>query len=784
MNKCLCLLILCGLCLLSACRDNDEAFRHDSSDQLVTVDRQQLLFESQARYNRFTVDDRVADAVIGVRSSGSDWLTLISDTLASDGIVEFYTEANDETERRSTVLTFFLQDDPLRTTEIEVVQKGRGENDENVDDDPLSDFRVGWGFNAFDEYKSQRSICKKIIDVNRLKTFDSDTTFNAVQEILRGQETFDYKCAYSLQEISSLMTGEMTEQTKILGVKKTVHRFSSVSEKRVNEQSYGYARLQKTVASRSIDAGVITYLTSDKEVIARKRLPFTSDFYTVYDKINAASGKDRETLIDKMLLDYGTHLVIDASVGCMIDYVICFDKRTTDRLEQSTSEQSKYVFGKMKKNELTQDLARQVTSKISHNNSFHIEGGSNESRKALEDAIGHMQSGAQISSDLLYAWMATASATVLNDPEQRKNLNIVDYNFIPIWELFADKTVRAMILEKVNAMSEQSNNAFTENELGIDNYLIDLREHGLRTFKDDENATLVKVLYGKDVPLIEVCNEYVPKLRTDKRVTVFYPIRNGRTDIGQGIFPGDGEGNTPAFLTFSGGEVYVNPIKGMGYYDIIDSLYYLNGNLYVESYGIKVRTLVAPKVVEQYFNIKASKFTYPIVKIGSGYWTRSCIQESMGFGFTRYGSFQVREKVLDNVLYANIFDSNKPLFLANNKSEYGKATDDIYHKRILWYLPVATDRESLVTYLGRNLKSAFKGQVAGFDASFLGYYDNAGKKVVDKDVCYIAFKEMVDANTGEVMKLMKDYTWEKVSIGWNNKYYPVRMFRTNYYQYK
>lgn len=787
--------MICGACLvgLSACHDDD--FPVETPGWSVTTNPSELLFDSNARYNHFTVASAESGEGLRVSVPEGSWVELMVDTVPRDGIVEFYAEANTGTERRQVALTVSSLSDPSRSVELILTQRGPGEDDENGDeDDPLSDFSVGWGFNVYAEYENPRSLCKRIIDVNALSAFDSDTTFQSVQETLRGKEIFEYQCAYSLQEMSSKLSSDMVKETGILGMKKTIHRYSKISKNSTSEQSYGYARMAKTVASRSIDVGALAYLVADREVIAQDKLPFTPKFKSLYKNILETSGDERDKWIDTMLTRYGTHVVVDASVGCMIDYVVCFDKHETHNLEVSTSEQCKYVFGRLTKSDVTQNVEEQVTSEISNDNSFFIEGGSSETKEALKNAISNMDSCDQVSASLMRDWMASVTASDLDDSDKRKNLGIVDFDFIPIWELFADTDVRNSILYRVLAMGNQSNCDFTDAELGTDNYQIDLTGSALSKFGTGEDATLVKVLYGNGVPLMEVCNEFVPKLRGDKRVTVFYPIRNGRTDIGQGFFPGDGEGNPPAFLTFSDGEVYVNPLTGASYHQVVNTVYYLHGNLYTENYGIPTREVESPQVEEQYFQLIASSVRYPIVKIGSGYWTRQNMKEEMSFGVTMNGRFQTRERLVNGMLYANIYESNKPLFLSNNEDVYGTAQDAAYHERVLWYLPVAKDRSAFTTYLGNNLKAAFKGQVSGFEADFAGYYghyDVDSGKDLGNDMlrdtvvcCYIAFKTDVDASQGEALMLTKDYQWKKADANaGNNNYYPVRLFRTNYYQY-
>ena len=114
---------------------------------------------------------------------------------------------------------------------LHVRQRGLGEMNTNdgEDPDPTSDYRVGWGFNAFEEYKSLNSLRGKIIDGNKLEQYDSDTTFNSMQEAVRSSEVFQVMSAWSLQEMASKLTKEMTTQVNVLFVKKTtkVKRFCS-----------------------------------------------------------------------------------------------------------------------------------------------------------------------------------------------------------------------------------------------------------------------------------------------------------------------------------------------------------------------------------------------------------------------------------------------------------------------------------------------------------------------------------------------------------------------------
>ena len=116
----------------------------------------------------------------------------------------------------------------------------------------------------------------------------------------------------------------------------------------------------------------------------------------------------------------------------------------------------------------------------------------------------------------------------------------------------------------------------------------------------------MKVLYRDKTPIMEICSEYVPKIRTDRRITMFYPINNGRTNHGQGLFPGDRDGNRPAFVSFYQGQCYVEPIENYGYYDQVTKAYYMHGNLYERDFGIYCRPMAKYTVVPHQLQFNAS----------------------------------------------------------------------------------------------------------------------------------------------------------------------------------
>lgn len=783
---------LLALLAFASCHDGDDFEPTLNGGWGISVDDESLVIDRYRRYNNFTVTQNGEQDTALVVTADADWLTLTTDTLPQDGIVDFLAEENDGTKSRTANITLRSADNPEHTATISVRQKGMGDYDDNSDKE--SDYAVGWGFNAYDEFKNSASVKGKIIDDAKLQAFDSDTTFNSIQGSMRGQSSFDIYTAYSLQEMSSTLTKTTEETSGFLFYKKTIKRYEKICTNKASEQLYGYARLTKVVAQRSIDQGALEYILNDENIIKSKRQPFTTEFREIFNDITGSSGTWQDSLIKTMLNRFGTHIIINASVGGAIDYMVTFSRSAASSFEQSCKEQCSRMFGRSSSSS-DEKIAQSATSSVNNSNAIQISGGSEATRSALAKSIEGMTQADQLDSKKLADWDASISSSCLDNATSRKNLDIVDFLFIPIWKVFPTAELQNKVTSLVLEMGENSNTCFSDKELGVDNYSIDLTRSDFGSFGNTNSSTLVKVVYYNNVPIVEICNEYVPQIRGDQRITVFYPIYNGRTRIGQGLFPGDGEGNPPAYLTFSDGSVYVNPIDGYGYNDKITTAYYLHGNIYDRDYGTALKKNNEIKVSEHYLQFNGSNTKYPIVKIGSGYWTRCNIKENMQFGTKNRGIFKVHEKIIDGILFAEIFDTNKGTFLTNNSDMYGKSIDSISGKRTKWYLPVTEDRMNLTAYLGNNLKAMFKGQAAGFNAEFAGYWGHyditTGQDLDaydrrDKDTyCYLAFKQDIDSNKGDALLLTTDYTWKHASImSANNNYYPVRLFRTNYFTYK
>ena len=789
--------LLSIICIFASCSDdNVEPSRENQDSSWNAIVVAGNVMDAEQHYNTVSLELKNASSEdVFLLSTDSKWLSVISDTLPANGCFDVLPETNNSVESRSAKITLTSRKDGT-SCDVEIIQKGSTE----TNDGSYSDYRIGRGFSCFDEYKSVRSFRKDVLNLARLRDFDGDSSFVSVQEAIRGEIKYEFFSAYSMAEMQSKLTQMTSSSSSFLGFKKTVQRYSFVSRSSTNEQYYAYARMTRIVGSCFMDVGALKYILHNPEIIKTGRLPFSDDFYDCYKNINKASGVDRTKLIKDMLNQYGTHIVVRASLGGSIDLVTTYSRDLVTSLENTSEEVFKTITGTQSS---TKSMSY-VNSSLNSNYAISIEGGDKERKKQLEDNVKTLSATGtnSLNGSLLSDWISSINSSALYDNEKRDNLGVVDFSFIPIWDLFADQTISKEILTVVTVMEKKKKNVFSDNELGIDNYELSLTSE-MMNFDPNANTSLVRVVCANSVPIAEICNEYVPSVRSDKRITVVYPIVNGISRITMGLFLGDGE-HRPAYLSFSGSDVYVNPLDGYGTKDRLSKLYYLHGGLYPTDKGIKLASTTL-NVKEHQLRFVDSKQSYPVVKIGSGYWTRSDIKEYMDWGYSMYGEFHYTDAMVDGYEYAMIYYTQSEAFMTLNQKVYDNQGHPV-NGRDRWYVPRVADMYHLTSYLGHNHKSMLQGQQSGFDAKFLGKCTDIDPETGEELTqiqrleagtrCYIVFKNVdtsvtADKVSGASLLVMKpDYTWQILSD--DNKdsyreiqgyYYPIRLFRTNYYNY-
>ncbi len=773
----------------SSCSDDDFEVKNDE-EKLFTLSEQELSVSSKAQYRSLQIVQAAENLKIVIESD-SEWIQLPEDTIGSDGWFDIYIDEDKDGMERSGQLTVTASDGVDSHTEICEIRQSEDKGTNDYEEPASKSMRVGYGYDIFGKYMNDLSVKEPILSQSLLSQY-ADAS-GLVETSSRSVLDIEKNTSRGLVEMAQMLTKkEEKTESGISGNSRTVNEISSSSYDGTSSQ-YAYIRFYKTAAMRSIDLGML------KMMLDQGKQLFSDDFAEVRAQI--IKDPNNEANINRMLEKFGTHLVVQGELGAAIEVTARFDKNLTGGLDMRADDFADYFFkGETSFFILSTGQIKDLQTQVKVGVNCHIYGGSASTKEALKEDINN---NGRVKEDILLDWLNSSSGNA-SDNEIAQALVPINFQLIPVWELFPKECLNP-IFNAVMKIAERSTNKVADSVTGLDYYQIELTPE-LLSFRDDADATLVRVLYASNTqsgtlsPILEICNEYVPVIRGDKRITVVYGIKDGRTFHGAGFFPGDGEGNPPAWLTFSEGDVYVKPVKGAGAFEKMNRVYYLHGNIYETSLGVDTPVPSKQKIVDQYLSIRYDDAPYPIVKIGSGYWTRKNIMESLGFGEpvdpTDPDSFDYYnyEEIIDSMLYANIFYGNSPAFQFDYPDIFDTKTD-INGKRIHWYLPHVSDIRNLETYVGNNCKALFSGQQSGFEAQFFGYlgdhddlnsgtyFGKYGLHYVN-EYCFIASKEN-EKESGEALILSSNYTLKRCKI---NKvldnWYPIRPYRTSYYIYE
>lgn len=709
-------------------------------------------------------------------STTSNWIELSSTQInAGGGELEFYIQDNFDDESRMGEIVISHSNLPKENASIKVIQYGYLESDDNaISSGKLTkDFRVGWGYNIFQEYQSVRSITSSIIDYNKLIKQEKTLGYPIIQEDNRSKQSINILSGYTINELAKSFSSSSQGDYKIIGCGKTIEKYIHNNSYNLDERSYGYGRLAKIVASRYMDEATVEYLVNDTDI---------DILSTEFNKACEGLKKDNSNEED-FIKHWGTHLVISADIGGMIEYFMDFKKSEVRDIQSYSEISSSYIFGARVSSGVTKKVQESLSIYHNASKSLSITAGSSVYIKQLQEQINSFSSNSTIDQSTLASWFASLEGDYRNDEKLQKRLTVVACKIIPIWNVIKDKDIKERVKAAAYIMAKDNN---AHSGL-IDNQ----NQHKIKIdtnwTKFSNEGTQIRIVRNKDQkPILEICNEYIPDIRTDRRVVVVYPIVNGKPNIAQGIFLGDGDGSLPAYVAFEGAKVYIQPIGNQKSNSVISEVYNIQGSLYIEDFVGIMDSNNSCEDVYCTINYPYNKgFKVPVIKIGSGYWARDNAPYTLRFLDEDDEDRRYKDDKT-GIVYMFHFGKVDAEFLDTNKGLYGVN---------YWYLPKTEDVYNLKNYLYKNPKIIFKNQISGFDARFDGFYGafnpHTQKYYPDKiykvrnynEYSYLACKDSKDS--GSVLYVDKDYNISVLNDDPKyENYYPIRLFRSKNFKYK
>ena len=685
--------IVAALPLLVACHD-DDAEDIQTPAVAVALSESEVAIGPLGRYYTVTISEATSGDSVVKATPMADWIEV--DEILSSSLRIYVHPNTDESRRETTVLIMTAHGG---TATLTVTQRSEADSDDNAlptGDSLILQGRVGFGYDLTQDYMDVKSATECVFDYNQLLLAERDYGTIIAQE-RRNRIDYTLHTAYSIAEMAENLMSEQTDGVKFLGLSRKLTKYKSVKTFQSDKQSYGFAKISKTVATRYIDMGKIDALIRE----GRTNI-FTPDFLSCYE---AVLQNPSDETVEKLVKKYGTHVVTYADLGGRLEYTINFKAEQVSRDEMERT--MKYKNGNLKDS----DTQRRKTQLNNINSSMDVTvyGGSEETRTALQKASPTTDTNQQIPTALLAAW----TYTIVNNPDSFANLAMANCRLTPIWQLFPQEVHRNAVLSYIQRMSERL--MLSADELlktGLYGYRrFNVADLQTDKFGTDANSTLVKVGYVNNIPMLEICNEYVPEIRGDKRVTIIYPISSGHmANIRRGIFAGNRD-NPPCEVSFDDeGGCYISQLEGYKAGDSLKTLYYIDGALYDNDMNVPMQDAKVDVRNQQLDYVEACKYnspkgTLPLVKIGPFYWTRQSVIAGYYYPFMG-GRLSISQ--LKN------FKPNELNFYDYQVKPFGKEKDE-------WFFPTINDMKILLSYFGNNIKPIFPNQQSGFDLSFDGY---------------------------------------------------------------
>lgn len=604
-------------------------------------------------------------------------------------------EANQSDDRKMGTLsvTFPGHEDQNKVLIIE--QKFAGDYGANAADVIATSnkiYAVGFSYDCTGEYASPNSVMKEVFDTEALMA-DKVLAVNAAQISLT----------------TSTVTGStVNELTNNLAVKANVEGGFGKFKSEANG-SFDMDVVKNTnyeFASNYFDLAV-------RRASLNKGLESLKDDYMTDDAWNDINGvpvKNKRGIkkvaypstpegFRRLVQDYGTHVVVEAGLGGRVRYSMWMDISDVNTTYDIKAFAKASYDGVVKTGGSVDEKFKNTYKAHKDNISVQINvlGGDENLGKVLRSKEGFTNAN-------MDEWIKSVTA------DNMALVSFGDKSLVPIYEL-------------VERNATEEDNGFDGNKRyeALKEYI----EHGcsgdfssyecgtvtkikVPSFADKQNGgTLVQdvMLGGQWVG--QVCEEFLPLIDKNKRVTVVYPVLNNKVRYNMGFFIGDAD-HKPARVSWEGDQYRIVEYDGLNF-GSVDSLCMRGASVTPKAAdGTDVRqgTLQDECLDDYGWNGSDNvPYKYPLVKIFNQIWTRTGYK----YNVVAWGSnFSQKINNLWHV-YINNVGINQCT---------GGSFDQPYPNG--WRVPVQSDYEAMMKKVeGKDL---LQGGASGFDVVFAGWY--------------------------------------------------------------
>ncbi len=540
-------------------------------------------------------------------------------------------------------------------------------------------YAVGYSYDITGEWASPNSVKVEIFDTKQLIT-DGIESVNAAQV-----ELSDYTVTGStISEVSNKLTVKASVEGSYGGFKGEANASFDMETSESNTYEYAstYFDVQKRRASlsKSPQSLIFDYMTDDA-YNAINGLPVE----TKRGKRNLY-GNTREGF-QRLISDFGTHVIVEAGLG----------GRLRRSLQVNTSEiTSAYDVKAFAK--ASYDGVVKAEASVDE----HFKQSYKENAKAISLTMSVLGGDEKLATKVGAEKSFTAeNYEAWKESVTKDNMALVNFSsesLVPLYELVDREAEGGEDRYKAlkSYMTDGSVAAdFSTYKCGT------VTEFTVPSFENAKyNETLIKDIYLDGQWVGQVCNEYIPNINRDKRVTVVYPVVNNKPRYNMGFYMGDGKSHKPARVSWYGTNVAVEAYEELDYEAA--TTVYLRGASVLPKLPEGTTALKAEDPRDEY--LEMTDWKYPLVKIFNNVWTR----ENWRSGNTS-----------GRPLMEYDIDVNGEKFTVKFQ-KFGDENDGYANFPASWRVPTKDDAQSIIDKLSNNgfaqpITALIYGGVTGFE---------------------------------------------------------------------
>lgn len=616
------LLFILPVCFV-ACHDDEviEETTLQSGPIRVSVPQNPWYISSQADFYMFLIESQGCG---WTASTESEWLTLET-AQGTQGSTYFRFSVRENTEpfARMAVITVTDSQKPDEyRLQVRIRQSGYNDEDNaTLTGSMLKKHRMGYGYNVMKDYANDNSFSNSpILDYDQVVKLEEEKNVSLISEDRRHYQEIETFSGNTLTELAGKLTKNMTSGGTVLGCGKVTATSSGIFRSKTIEQSCGYIRLKQITSSRTVDLGALAVEanTDDSPLYSR-------EFREAIGNMNSVGDAS------KVINTFGTHLVSSADLGGSISLEVLVNREQSIEEEHSIKTVTKKVFGiRSSQSNSTYDKFVEQNG-LDYQASISCIGGTVAAQNAIKTYIDRKE---QVPSSAIINWQNTFQ----DDPAEAKDYNVgmIGCQLTPIYTLVNNPTKRTWLKE---AFEMYTNTQITEYEdTPATVYVGQVQQTWLKEGHK-------RVFLGNDGsgPRVLLANEYVPSIRTDKTVTVAYPVLNGKAFYYSGVFVGD-EDHIPGSVRWLGTNPIYEPSEEItaanpAYSELFDNdtkslkeLYIYNGGVNILPAGNNGESLI--------FNyIRAPRTSTPLIKIGNYLWGEETSRYYLAHGYEMINNY-------------------------------------------------------------------------------------------------------------------------------------------------